>query len=192
MNLKATLYTFSTAVISLCSLAANAQEVKQPQAKILVAVYSWSGNTLHMAKEIQKATGADFLEITPVKPYPADMKECIQQARTECKNGVKPELSTKLDQVSKYDIIFIGSPNWCGTMAPPVRTFLASAKLNGKTLIPFFTHGSGGMQQCENDVKALAENAGAKVLKAKALPGKTIKNSNQEIATWAKEALKSK
>ncbi len=53
--------------------------------------------------------------------------------------------------MEEYDIIFIGFPNWWGTMPMPILTFLESYKLEGKIVIPFCTHGGGGEQNCFKD-----------------------------------------
>ena len=112
--------------------------------KILIAYYSWSGNTRFAAEQIQKATGGTLFEIKPVKAYPKDYKACVDLARKECPAGFKPALASEVSDMAKYEVVFVGTPNWCSTMAPPVRSFLASYDFSGKTVIPFVTHGSGG------------------------------------------------
>ena len=89
-------------------------------AKILVAYYSYSGNTRFAAEEIQKATGGTLFEIVPVKAYSPDYNECVAEAKKEIRAGVKPELKSVTPDLSKYDVIFVGTPNWWSTMAPPV------------------------------------------------------------------------
>ena len=155
--------------------------------KVLVAYYSWSGNTRYMAKKIQAVTGGTLFEITPKTPYPTDYRKCVAQARKEIKSHFKPELAARVDDIGKYDVIFVGSPNWCGTMAPPVATFLTTHDLKGKTVIPFFTHGRGGMQNCEKDVRKLCTKS--VVLKAAAFPGASIRQSDDKIEKWATSVI---
>lgn len=150
--------------------------------KALVAYYSWSGNTRYSAEQIQKLAGGEIREIKPVLPYPTDYQACVAQARKEIDAGLKTELKDKPEQLDDYDVIFIGSPNWWGTMAPPVAAFLSAYDLTGKTLVPFFTHGGGGMQNCERDVGKLCEKAN--VLKAAAFSGGRIRKLDAEIAAW--------
>ena len=40
--------------------------------------------------------------------------------KREINAGVKPELAEKVKEFDKYDVIFVGTPNWWSTMAPPV------------------------------------------------------------------------
>ena len=110
----------------------------------------------YAAAQIQKATGGTLFEIKPVKPYPSEYRECTVQARKEIQEGVRPERA-KVEDMGKYDVIFIGSPNWWSTIAPPVASFLASYDLSGKTVIPFVTHGGGGMARCGRGSEAVSQ-----------------------------------
>ena len=124
--------------------------------KILIVCYSYSGNTRAVAEQIQKATGGELFEIKPAKAYPADYNACVEQAKKECADGFKPQLAGALPDLSKYDVGFVGTPNWWGTMAPPVLSILTVGNLAGKTVIPFVTHGGGGVQRCEADIRKAA------------------------------------
>lgn len=169
-----------------------AQEPKQEKitlepAKVLIAYYSWGGNTKYAAEAIRKLTGGTLFEIKPVTPYPKDFKECVNQAMKEVRAKFKPELASKVDDLGKYDVIFVGTPNWIGTIAPPVASFLSSSDLKGKTVIPFVTHGRGGLQKCERDIRQLCEKS--TVLKAGAFSGATIKQSDAKIEEWVKSVV---
>ena len=166
---------------------ASAAEVTAEPGRILIAYYSYSGNTRFAAEQIQKITGGTLFEIKPVKAYPADYQACVDQAKKECRSGFKPELSAKVDDMQKYDVIFVGSPNWWGTMAPPVATFLTSYDLKGKTVIPFFTHGGGGVQNCERDVRKLCN--GSNLPKAGVFSGGSVRRSGDAIANWVNEVV---
>lgn len=181
--MKSLLCIAAIASALLMPAIASAQEASKP----LVAYYSWSGNTKLVAEEIAKVTGADIFEIVPVKAYPTEYKACTEQAKEEINTNARPELKNFPKDLSKYSKIYIGSPNWWGTMAPPVATFIEKCgDLNGKTIYPFFTHGGGGMQNCENDVKALAEKTMGKVWPAQCWPGAEVKNILEDIRLWAK------
>lgn len=181
------------ALAMVCALCGTfgyaAEKVATAPDKVLIAYYSWSpdGHTHYAAEQIQKATGGTLFEIKPKVPYPANYRACVDQARKECRAGFRPELSNPVKDMKQYEVIFVGSPNWCGTMAPPVRTFLTSYDFSGKTVIAFFTHGSGGMQNCERDVRKLLKKAN--LLPAKAFFGRSIRDANQEIADWVGSLL---
>ena len=72
--------------------------------KILVAYFSWGGNTQHLAQTIADATGANIFRIETVNPYPTDYNECTEVAREELDNGVRPELAIwSFLESSEYD-----------------------------------------------------------------------------------------
>ena len=135
-----------------------AEKVTIRPEKVLIVYYSWSGNTRVAAEQIRKITGGTLFEIKTAKAYPAEYDACVEQAKKECRSGFCPELASKAGDLAKYDVIFLGTPNWWSTMAPPVRTFLTSENLSGKTIIPFVTHGGGGMANCERDMRKISPN----------------------------------
>ena len=90
--------------------------------KCAVIYFSWSGNTRFAAETVAKKAGADLFEIKAEKPYNADFGKCCDEAKPECYGktlrAIKPIEGLDL---AKYDVVFVGTPNWWGTMAPPVR-----------------------------------------------------------------------
>lgn len=150
--------------------------------RVLVAYYSWSGNTRKAAEYIAEHTGGTLLEITAAKPYPSDYNACVQQAKAEVQQEQTPAIKPASVDLSKYDVIFVGTPNWWSSIAPPVRTFLTKNKLDGKKVALFVTHGSGGMARCEKDARELFSKATA--LKGGAFPGATIADSRQAVTDW--------
>ena len=180
----------AAAVFGACGCSAEEADTVKAEAepgKILVAYYSYSGNTRFAAEQIQKATGGTLFEIKPVKPYPADYNACVDQAKSEIRAGVKRELAEKVREFDKYDVIFVGTPNWWSTMAPPVLTFLSSCDFSGKTVIPFVTHGGGGMARCESDMRKACPAAAFG--RGGAFSGGSIRNSAEALAKWAGEVV---
>ncbi len=127
--------------------------------KILVIYYSRSGNTREIAHQIHQMVGGDIIEIQTVTPYPDDYNAVVKQANVELNSGYKPPLKTKIEDIGSYDVIFLGSPNWCQTIAPPVQSFLSQADLSGKTIVPFITHGGGGSGRSVADIAALCQDS---------------------------------
>ena len=148
------------AVLAFAGFKASAQTATEgvqkmdKNAKILVAYYSWSGNTKEVAEAIHEKVGGDLFEIQTVQSYPAEYRETTAQAKREINEGFRPELKGKVADMAQYDVVFIGSPNWWGTIAPAVSSFLESYDLNGKTVVPFVTHGGGGEQNTIRDLTA--------------------------------------
>ncbi len=118
---------------------------------ILIAYYSWSGNTRKIAGLIQRETGGTLFEIEPVQPYTTDYGAAVAQAKKEIEAGFRPELQS-MPGITSYPVAFIGTPIWWHTMAPPVATFIERFDLNAKTVVPFHTHGGGGVGLFEEDI----------------------------------------
>lgn len=154
------------------------------QQKILVVYYSWSGNTEAVAKKIQAETKADLFKIELQKPYPMDYSACVDEYRADKReNRVRP-LKRKLENISDYDTIYLGSPIWSGTIALPVKTFLAEHDLSGKRIIPFVTHGGGGAGSSFADMKKQAPRA--EFSKGLSLYG-SHSGFDNEVKKWLKQ-----
>jgi Flavodoxins len=166
---------------------AQGGQVAEKSKKILIVYYSWSGNTGKMAKMIQKETGGEIFEIQTEDAYPKEYKATTEQAKEEINKGYKPAIKGKVNNINEYDIIFVGSPNWWGTIAPAVTTFLTEYDLSGKTVAPFFTHGGGGLQNCFADTKKLLPNS--KVSESLAFSGYKIDDAQKELSKWVKEVV---
>ena len=121
--------------------------------RILIAYYSWSGSTEGIAKILQEKTGGRLYRITPVDEYSENYSTCLKRAREEIRAGIMPELKDTLQGPGDFDTLFIGSPNWCSTMAPPVLSFLNSGVFHDVRIIPFLSHGGGGKGRYIEDVR---------------------------------------
>ncbi len=181
MNLK--LFSAAAMALIVSAGAVQSQTIKTGD-KVLVAYYSRTGNTRAIADEIQKQLNADVFEIIPAQEYPADYHQTTEQAKKEISEGIHPALKNQPVNLNDYQVIFVGSPCWWGTVASPVATFLAENDFNGKIIVPFMTHGGSGLGRSVNDIKKLA--AGAGVTGAKAFWGSSSKNAGTDVNEWIK------
>ena len=185
---KGTLAAASAAALFRFSFATEGGK----KMKTAVVYFSWSGNTRFAAETIAKKAGADLFEIKTKTPYNSDFHKCCDEAKPECYGKklrpIKPIAGLDL---AKYDVVFVGTPNWWGTMAPPVRTWVTQslAALKGKTVCVFQTHGGGGMQSIGKDFAAVIGDA-AKVLPPKAFSGSSIKSSVPALEAFVDERIK--
>ena len=150
------------AVAALISCTAN-QTQAENKPRSLVVYYSQSGTTEKVANIIQKKTGADIERIETVTPYSGDMGAIAGAFMGERRDGKFRDLKPMKAKVADYDTIYVGYPIWAGTFAGPMHSFVKTADLKGKVIVPFCTFGSGG-------------NTSIPDLKA-ALPGSTITSS---------------
>lgn len=158
--------------------------------KMLIVYYSISnGNTRRVAKQLQKATGADLAEIETVVPYTGTYDEIVDQGQQEVNRGYKPELKPLPVDPEEYDIIAVGTPTWWYTMAPAMLTFLTSHHWQGKTVIPFQTHG-GWPGHVMKDIQAAC--AGADFVHQMAVQfdstgGDKMITSEEEVENWVNQ-----
>lgn len=140
--------------------AASSGALQPPSGKkALVVYFSYTGNTRALAQQVQQSVGGDIFELKPSTPYSADYKTVESQGKKEVEEGYQPPLAAKVENLASYDVIFVGTPIWWYTIAPPVATFLANPELAGKTIIPFCTHGGYGAGRSMDDIKKLAPNS---------------------------------
>ena len=146
------------------------------------------GNTEIVAEFIQKAVGGDMFEIDTVKEYAKDYYACTDEAQKELRANARPELKRYLDSLDGYDTIFVGYPNWWGTMPMAVFTLLEKYDLTGKKIIPFCTNEGSGMGSSERDLKRIC--VGAEVKSGLSIRGTQAAQSEKQVAEWAKRSEK--
>jgi len=149
---------------------------------ILIVYFSRSGNTRQIASFIQQEVGGTLYELEPVTAYPPAYNAVVEQAKREIRAGYRPPLRSTLDNIEAYATLFIGTPNWWDTLAPPVATFLSEHDFSGKTIAPFCTHGGGGAGKIPQDLARLCP--GAMVLDILALYGSGGNNAREEVSAW--------
>lgn len=126
---------------------------------ILIAYFSYSGNSRRVAELIQEKTGGDIFRIETVNPYPTDYNAVVDQAKKEQEYDFRPKLAAQVDDMGEYDVVFLGYPNWWITMPMAVFTFLEEYDFSGKVIIPFCTHRGSGFGQSVDDIMGVCPNS---------------------------------
>ena len=142
------------------------------------------GNTEIVANMIQKLTHSDIFKIEPVISYSNDYTKCIEEAKEDQRRNARPELQTYPENLEKYDLIYLGFPNYWGTMPMPVFTLLEKMDFTNKIIMPFCTHEGSGMGNSENDIKKICKSG--KVGKGLAIHGANAQYSKEAIKKWLK------
>ena len=145
------------------------------------------GNTEIAAEIISNILNTNIFEIVAEKEYPFNYNECIEIAKKELRENSKIKLKQDID-IKEYDTIFVGYPNWWGTMPMPVWTFLEGKDFNNKRILPFCTHEGSGLGKSESDIKKLT--SGTEVLKGLAINGSEVNNAEKQIKKWLEDSLK--
>lgn len=165
-------------------------------AKALIAFYSRAGenyfggslktiskgNTETAAEILAKLTGGDLFKIEQKMPYSDDYNECIKQAKSDQQKNILPELVNYPDSIDKYDTIYLGYPNYWGTMPMAVFAFLERFDFTGKVIKPFCTHEGSGLGGSVSDVKKCAPNA--EVKQGLAIRGSDAAKSESAFKRW--------
>ena len=168
-------------------------------AKCLIAYFSRSGNnyvsgkivnlpvgnTEVVANMIREMTKGDLFHIEVVNAYPDDYTETTELAQQELRTSARPKLSSHLASISPYGVIFLGYPNWYGTMPMPVFTFLEEYDYSGKTIVPFCTHEGSGLGRSVSDIGKMCPQS--TVMDGLAIRGGEVKNAQDEVSGWLRE-----
>ena len=149
---------------------------------ILIAYFSWSGNTEELAGIIQSETGGELFEIEPAEPYTEDYDALLDQAQQEQQENARPELAVQVENWDSYDVIFVGYPNWWSDAPMAVLSFLESYDCTGKTIVPFNTSGGGGFG---NSLASIEESAaGAEILEGFTVAGDNVSSAQADVNEW--------
>lgn len=153
--------------------------------KVLITVFSYTGNTRQVAQAIQQETGGTLFEIKPEKPYSKDYQTVVKQGKKEVDSKFLPKQKTKVANIHDYDVIFLGSPIWWYTIAPPVAAFLHNHDLSDKVVVPFFTHGGYGIGHSFDDIRKHTPKS--KLFREFELDRNSLKGINVKVTEWLKE-----
>ena len=143
------------------------------------------GNTQYMAQVIAENTSSDIFRIEPSIPYPTDHTTLVNQASQEKQDKARPAIKNKIENLDKYDTIYIGYPNWWGDMPMILYTFFESYDFSGKTIVTFNTHGGSGFSNTVSTIRSLEPNAN--VIEGLAISRNHIQDAKDEIVEWVNE-----
>ena len=175
-------------ILSVLLSFTTGAKAEETNNKILVAYFSATGTTAGVAEKLANAINADLFEIKPEQPYTSeDLNWQNDQSRTSVEMGdrnSRPQIASKIEDISQYNIVFVGSPIWWGREPSIMDTFIESYDFTGKTVIPFVTSGSSDIGDYGANLQALSPNA--KVLTGKRFPANV---TEEELKTWANEQM---
>jgi len=177
--------------------------MKLNEKKVLIAYYSRRGynyvdggiknlavgNTEIIARMIQETTQGELFQIETVASYPEGYKETTEVAKKEFRANARPEIIRHLSNSADYDVVFLGFPNWWGTMPMPVFTFLDEIETSGKVIIPFCTHEGSGLGNSTRDIKK--ECPEATVVNELDFYGSRVRESGDAVKAWIARIEKS-
>lgn len=157
--------------------------------KVLVAYFSASGTTAHVAKELAQAAGADLYEIRPQVPYTrADLNWMDKKSRSSVEMNDKssrPALADKDANITAYDTILLGFPIWWYVAPTIINSFLESYDFSGKKIILFATSGGSGFGKTVAGLKP-SVTADTTIIEGKLLNGR---QSEASLKAWVETVI---
>lgn len=178
----------------------------QAESKVLVTYFTWPepdgtdantgasrvisngrlyGNTEYIAHIISEATGGELFAIKTERTYPAPHKALIDAAKAEAEAKQHPKLTTHINNLKDYDIIFVGYPNWWYDMPMAIYSFFDEYDFSGKTIIPFVTSGGSRFSQSVETIAGMEKNA--KVIKGPSVSARSVSEAKEYVVKWLEE-----
>ncbi|MEY8278541.1 flavodoxin [Blautia marasmi] len=161
---------------------AAGMQAEKESVKVLVAFFSYGGNTRKLAETAAQYTGGDLFRIETEKSYSEDYDKCLEETAREMEENARPALSSHVENMEAYDVVLLGYPIWWGCMPMAVNTFLEEYDFEGKIIAPFCTHGGSGLGSSEQDLKKLCPNA--ETFEGLAVYGSRADQAGEEMADW--------
>ncbi len=140
------------------------------------------GNTEIVVDLMKELIDADTFKIEMKEPYSPVYMTCIEEAKRDKQNNVRPELISYPDSIDEYDTIVLGYPNYWGTFPMAVATFLEKYDFTGKTILPLCTNEGSGMGSSEIDIRKCAK--GVTVKSGLAITGSRAADSGEAVKKW--------
>lgn len=145
------------------------------------------GNTAWAAGYVHNAAGGDLFELETEKTYTKDHMKMIYEAQEELREGIRPRLRSLPQGFDQYDTVFLGFPNWWGTLPMPVVSFLEQENWRGKRIFPFVTSEGSGFADSLRDLEKYCP--GAVIGEGLAIIGHKAMDSKDEIDAWVGKAI---
>ncbi|MDO4335498.1 MAG: flavodoxin [Bacteroidales bacterium] len=173
------------AIQSCAKKQTGSDSAEADDSKILVCYFSATGITEKAARRIAALTGGTLHEIAPAVAYTdsdLDWRDSLSRSYVEMHNrDFRPALKDSVTDMSDYNVVFIGYPNWWNTHPTIINTFIESNDLKGKTVVPFMTSGGSNIINSENEL----HEAYPGIMWAKGLLMNDV--SDDDIKDWLSE-----
>lgn len=171
---------------SAASGAAPEEEVRMAAGKSLVAVFSWSGNTLQIAGRINELVDSDLFRIEPSELYTENYDDLLEIGRAEQNEGILPELAATVENWDEYETVYLGFPTWWSHLPQAVASFLHLHDLAGKTVLPFNTSGSSGFASTLSDIQSICPDV--RLSDGISITADAVADSLDQVDAWLGES----
>lgn len=187
------------------------QQTEQPsdaqESGVLVAYFSWAdnaviegevdavaspsvtapGNVQQLAQWVSERTGGDLFSIQVTEPYSSDWDACLERANQERAEDARPELTASVEQLERYDTVFLGYPNWWYGVPMALLSFLEENDLSDKQVYLFCSHGTGGLASSVEQIDEALPDSTALSENVFDVYEEDAASSQQDILAWLEE-----
>lgn len=156
--------------------------------RILVVYYSYMGHTKSVAEKTRALVGGELFEIQMADPYPLDLQKMAARSKYELETGELPPLLNDLPKVADYDLVLVGGPVWCNTVAPPVMSFLEQTDFGGRNVGLFATY---ALTPAHYERNFAAQSRNASMLSSLMISEFDIveRQADSTISSWALQGM---
>lgn len=192
-------------------LASTEQQPEEPsnaqESGVLVAYFSWAdnavidgevdavaspsvtapGNVQQLAQWVSERTGGDLFSIQVTEPYSSDWDACLERANQERAEDARPELTASVEQLERYDTVFLGYPNWWYGVPMALLSFLEENDLSDKQVYLFCSHGTGGLASSVEQIDEALPDSTALSENVFDVYEEDAASSQQDILAWLEE-----
>ena len=191
--------------------ASTEQQPEEPsnaqESGVLVAYFSWADNTVidgevdavaspsvtapgnvqQLAQWVSERTGGDLFSIQVTEPYSSDWDACLERANQERAEDARPELTASVEQLERYDTVFLGYPNWWYGVPMALLSFLEENDLSDKQVYLFCSHGTGGLASSVEQIDEALPDSTALSENIFDVYEEDAASSQQDILAWLEE-----
>ena len=191
--------------------ASTEQQPEEPsnaqESGVLVAYFSWAdnaviegevdavaspsvtapGNVQQLAQWVSERTGGDLFSIQVTEPYSSDWDACLERANQERAEDARPELTASVEQLERYDTVFLGYPNWWYGVPMALLSFLEENDLSDKQVYLFCSHGTGGLASSVEQIDEALPDSTALSENIFDVYEEDASSSQQDILAWLEE-----
>ena len=191
--------------------ASTEQQPEEPsnaqESGVLVAYFSWAdnavidgevdavaspsvtapGNVQQLAQWVSERTGGDLFSIQVTEPYSSDWDACLERANQERAEDARPELTASVEQLERYDTVFLGYPNWWYGVPMALLSFLEENDLSDKQVYLFCSHGTGGLASSVEQIDEALPDSTALSENVFDVYEEDAASSQQDILAWLEE-----
>lgn len=138
---------------------ASSSDLDQNRQDTLIVFLSRTRNTKALAEIIHDQVGGTVVELELENPYPENYRAIVAQVARENETGFLPPLKTRIENLDRFEVVFIGFPTWDMKLPPPMKSFLHQYDLSGKTVIPFNTNAGYGVGSSFETIEQLCPDS---------------------------------